>query len=71
MWVKMLDGRFAGEVRDLRSDVAMEFIRQKRAERAFADPEPIAAATTPFALIEDAPARGPKPAKADRKKPSK
>ena len=37
MYVKMLDGRFAGEVKDLRDDVALEFIRQKRAERAFQD----------------------------------
>ena len=70
MMVKMLDGRFAGEMKDLRPDVALEFIRQKRAERAFMDPEPliVAGAGNPFALIEDVPGAGPKAAaKAGRK----
>jgi hypothetical protein len=42
MFVKMLDGVFAGQIKDLRSDVAIEHIRQKRAERAFQDPAPSA-----------------------------
>lgn len=40
MYVKMLDGHNAGQTVDLRSDVALEFIRQRRAEQAFHDPSP-------------------------------
>ena len=54
MFVKMLDGRFAGEVKDLRSDVALEFIRQKRAERAFQDPAPVIAEQSPVAQLRQA-----------------
>jgi hypothetical protein len=40
MFVRMLDGPFAGEIKDLRNDVALEFMAQKRAENPFKDPAP-------------------------------
>lgn len=60
MYVKMIDGRFAGEVKDLRSDVALEFLRQGRAVRAFADAPPRAIETAPVAPIEGAAAPQPR-----------
>ena len=63
MFVKMLDGRFAGEIKDLRPDVALEFIRQKRAERAFNDAAAPFVASQPFRLTDDPAPRGPRAAK--------
>jgi hypothetical protein len=40
MYVKLLDGRFAGEVRDLAPGAARDLIELGRAERAFQDPAP-------------------------------
>jgi hypothetical protein len=37
MYVRMLDGQHAGEIRDLRNDVALEFLLQGRVGRAFDD----------------------------------
>ena len=47
MYVKMLNGKFTGEVKDLRSDVALEFIRRGEAERAFQDPPAVVAVAPP------------------------
>lgn len=40
MYVKLLDGRFAGETRDLAPGAARDLIAVGRAERAFQDPAP-------------------------------
>lgn len=56
MYVKMLDGRFAGEIKDLRPDVALEWIRQGKAARAFDEiPAPILAQAATVQIAEPVP----------------
>lgn len=66
MYVRMLDGPFAGELRNLRSDVALEFIRDKRAARAFEDTAPAAPAIA--AAASDSSPGEPKPGKAAKQR---
>jgi hypothetical protein len=40
MYVKLLDGRYAGETRDLAPGAARDLIELGRAEKAFQDPAP-------------------------------
>jgi hypothetical protein len=63
MYVKMLTGHKAGEVIDLRSDVALEFIRLKQAERAFQE-SPVSDVPVVAAKAAEPPA---KPAKHSRR----
>ena len=61
MYVKMLFGPKNGEIVDLRNDVALEFLRTKKAARAFDDPAPtapvIVASVVPDRHADHRPAR--------------
>lgn len=60
MHVKMLDGKFKGEIRDLRNDVAMELMAAGRAARPYDDVPTRAAAAVaqaPKAAVNAAPAK--------------
>ena len=40
MYVKMLQGHQAGNIVDLRNDIALQFLSDGRADHAFRDPSP-------------------------------
>jgi len=68
MYVKVLQGRFKGEVRELSNDVALDMIKLGRVGRAFQDEAAPAVVAAPaageaFVLVDNPPLRGPKPAK--------
>ena len=60
MLVRYKAGRHAGEIRDLRSDVALEMLQLGRVDRAFTE-EPVAAAPRP--VVSEPIAKASKPAK--------
>jgi hypothetical protein len=48
MYIKMTQGRYAGKVRDISNDVALDLINDGRATRAFVEePRPQAAPVSP------------------------
>jgi len=65
MFIKVLDGRFAGQVRDIENGAALALLKEGRAEKAFTEPltaasEPRAKGRQPWEIVLPAGSRGAK-----------
>ncbi|MGC1784456.1 MAG: hypothetical protein WA708_18170 [Acidobacteriaceae bacterium] len=61
MYIKILQGRDAGKVRDIANEAAMGLLKDGRAERAFQEPPRVKTASAP---VEEKPVKSTKKRKA-------